>query len=283
VKYINGGPQGPPGPAWQIAHAGDLNLNTVTFGNGKFVAAGDHSTVWHSPDGKTWTQATLSGEADFYRIIFVPEANAGAGQFIAVATEATIWYSPDGVIWTQAGVLDGEDADFRDVIYAAGKYIAIGDDNTISYSTNGTLWQTNTSALFRDDDPDHLILLHPHAIIYDDATGRFIVVTADEDPFQQTGTIFYSSDGWTWLNARIYGPESKKYVVDEGYLATVINTDKGMMAIPFGSGAALFGAPADILWSPSTPSALSGIEWTSLCGFNGGDCPQSKGNKSKSK
>src|SRR5262245_9483477 len=98
VKYsLTGSAEG----AWKDITVGSdlLNLNSVTFGNGKFVAAGDHSTVWYSPDGINWTQAQLSGEADFYKIIFVQEANQGAGQFIAVASEGTIWYSPDGVLW----------------------------------------------------------------------------------------------------------------------------------------------------------------------------------------
>jgi hypothetical protein len=40
-----------------------------------------------------------------------------------------------------------------------------------------------------------------------------------------------------------------------------------MIAIPFGSGDALLDAPADILRSSSSPRALLGIKWISLCGL----------------
>ena len=117
---------------------GNLDLNYVTFGQGRFVAAGNHSTAWYSPDGVNWTQASgLSGEANFFRVLFTQEAHGEAGQFVAVASEATVWYSSDGMTWTQATVLNGESSDFSDVAYGAGKYVAVGAWNTTSYSTDG--------------------------------------------------------------------------------------------------------------------------------------------------
>ena len=276
VKYTKGPPDDENG--WQSITVGNLDLYSVTFGKGKFVAVGEHSTAWYSSDGVTWTQSTnLSGEANFNKVIFVQEAKGGAGQFIAIASESTVWYSADGMSWTQAAVLDGGTADFRDVTYGNGKYIAVGNNNAVSVSTNdGLTWNTDTLALIRNDLPfGGFIDIHPHAVIYDDATGRFIVVTADEDAlFFATGSIFYSSDGYTWTYANIYPDATKKDTQWESYLAAIINTDKGMFAIPYGSGVALAQSPPDILWSPPSPRASSGIDWVSLCGFNGGDCPQ---------
>lgn len=269
VKYAKGAPSG----AWTTVEVGNLDLNSVAFGKGRFVAVGDDSTAWYSADGVTWTQATLSGEADLRRIIFVPEANGGAGQFVAVGSMATIWHSPDGVAWT-VGKSNGGDTLFRDVTYADGTYVAVGDDNTASYSNDGMNWITHPYAFYRDDDREQDILTHPHAVIYDHVTRQFIAVTADLDPFSQTGTIFYTLnrpiDKIVWSNARIFDHDNPNQQINEGYLATVIDTDKGMLAIPFGSGAALADAPANVLWS--SHSAGSGIVWKSLCGFNGGDC-----------
>jgi hypothetical protein len=263
---------------WKDITVGNLNLNSVTFANGKFVAAGDHSTIWYSPDGITWTQAQLSGEADFQKIIFVPEANQGAGQFIAVASLGTIWYSPDGVLWTIATVVNGGETTFVDVTYSKDTYVAVGDDNTASYSIAtanepiGTVWHTNPSALVRAGNPPERIVTHPHAIIYDNnpVSEQFIVVTTDEDPGLQTGTIFYSSDGITWSNATIYDPTGK-FILDASYLATVITTDKGLLAISDGSGTDLADAPVNVMDS-LYESGNVGSNWTALCGFNGGQC-----------
>lgn len=244
------------------------SLNSVVFGQGKFVVVGNDANSWFSTDGQTWTQGSgLAGHANLEKVIFVPEANKGVGQFVAVGGDATIWYSPDGEHWKIAVVTDESDTYFRDVTYGNGVYVAIGDDNTIARSTDeGVTWTANTNALDYEGEGGVVILDHPHAITF--YNNDFIAVTADYGLLAQNGSVFYSKDnGVTWSKSGIvFGNNQTGYCEgndDTGcvnYLAAVVNTDKGMIAVPNGSGDAIEDAPAYILWAPTT-----GSYWFAVC------------------
>ena len=263
------------------------SLNAVAFGQDKFVVVGNDSNVWFSKDGQTWIQSSgLEGHADLEMVIFVQEANGGTGQFVAVGGDATIWYSPNGEQWTIAAVSDPSETYFTDVTYGNGAYVAIGNDNTIARSSDGgKTWVADTYALSFDLGGVD-ILNHPHAITF--YNNNFLVVTADYDPTYQTGSIFYSEDnGVKWSKAGIvYGNNKTGYCEgsdDTGcvnYLAAVVNTDQGMVAVPYGSGDALADAPAYILRAPTT-----GTYWFAVCdlglGYQDGGCFKNPGSTSK--
>jgi photosystem II stability/assembly factor-like uncharacterized protein len=281
-----------PQNKWQYSSNPDVfhaySLNAVAFGQGKFVVVGNDSNVWYSPDGQTWTQSSgLSGHANLEMVTFVQEANGGTGQFVAVGGDATIWYSSNGEQWTIATMSDTSETYFTDVAYGNGTYVAIGNDNTIARSSDGgKTWVADTYALSFDLGGVD-ILNHPHAVTF--YNNNFVVVTANYAPGYQTGNIFYSEDkGVTWHMASVvYGNNQTGYC--EGYnptgcvnyLAAVVNTDQGMVAVPYGSGASLAVAPAYILRAPTT-----GTYWFALCdlglGNLDGGCFQSlKGSTSK--
>ena len=264
------------------------SLNAVVFGQDKFVVVGNDSNVWYSKDGQTWIQSSgLEGHADLEMVIFVQEANGGTGQFVAVGGDATIWYSPNGEQWTIAAVSDSSETYFTDVAYGNGTYVAIGNDNTIARSSDGgKTWVADTYALnFRLGALD--VLNHPHAITF--YNNNFVVVTADYDFLAQTGSIFFSEDkGVTWYKAGVVYAEGKTgYCEGSGtltgcvnYLAAVVNTDQGMVAVPYGSGDALLGAPAYILRAPTT-----GSYWVAVCdlglGYLDGGCFKNPGSTSQ--
>jgi len=242
------------------------SLNSVTFGQNKFVVAGNDSNIWYSVDGQTWAQSSgLEGHANFEKVTFVQEANQGAGQFIAAGGDATIWYSPDGEKWTIATVSDSSETYFTDIAYGNGTYVVIGNDNTIARSSDGKTWVADRYALSFDLAGVD-ILNHPHAVTF--YNNNFLVVTANYDPTYQTGNVFYSEDkGKTWnMSGIVYGNNQTGYC--EGYaptgcvnyLAAVVNTDQGMVAAPYGSGTALADAPAYILRAPTT-----GTYWFAVC------------------
>ena len=65
------------------------SLNTVTYGNGKFVAAGWNSTVNNivtSPDGITWTEQTGPAVIDWRGLTY------GNGVFVAVGYGGDVCY-----------------------------------------------------------------------------------------------------------------------------------------------------------------------------------------------
>jgi len=243
------------------------SLNSVVFGQGKFVAVANDSNIWYSIDGRRWTQSKgLYGHADFQKVIYEPTANNGSGQFVAVGSNATIWYSSSGKEWSIAKLSnDSSETFFTDVVYGKGQFVAIGNDNTVARSADGINWIADTSALYRAEGGVY-ILNHPHAIIY--AYNKYIAVTANFDPLIQDGFIFTSADAVTWNLAPIFGKDNET-AVSVNYLATVINTDRGLLAIPYGSGDALANAPAYILYSSDGSS--TGLRWKALCEL-GFDC-----------
>ena len=175
-----------------------------------------------------------------------------------VGSEATIAYSPNGENWTVAQLSDSSETYFTDVTYGNGTFVAVGNDDTVAWSIDdGRSWTVNTSALESEG-----ILNHPHAVIYDD--NRFIAVTANYHPLYQDGYIFTSTDGQNWLQATIFDAKTKS-PVDENYLATIIKTDQGVLAVPYGTGDALAFSPADIVISNNA------IDWTAVCDL-GSDC-----------
>lgn len=72
-------------------------LNSVTYGNGLFVAVGSSGAIFTSPDGVTWTKRTAAISGNLNSVVW------GKDKFVCVcdgATGASIQTSPDGITWT---------------------------------------------------------------------------------------------------------------------------------------------------------------------------------------
>lgn len=99
-------------------------------------------------------------------------------------------------------------------------------------------------------------------------------MTANYDPTYQTGSAFYSEDkGETWQMAGMVSRDNQTGYCEGyaptgcvNYLASVVNTDQGMVAVPYGSGVAVVEAPAYILRAPTT-----GTYWFAVCDLGLGD------------
>jgi hypothetical protein len=265
------------GHTWKaVNYSFGSDLNSVVYGNGHFVVGGNGTKIWYSPDGQSnWKPATIdqSGSADIEKIIYEPSANGGKGQFVAVGSYATIWTSNDGINWYVSNISwknSAGETRFMDVAYGNGIYIAIGDDNTAAYaqSTQKTV-QNWTADAYSLCDPGNCINNHPKAIIYVPAQKRFVAVAANYDPGWQDGFIFTTNNGTRWDRQPIFGKD-KTSRVRVNYLATVISIGKyGLLAVPYGSGDAVEGVPASILYS--LPNAMEGLTWYAACDL-GFDC-----------
>ncbi|MDR3152065.1 MAG: hypothetical protein LBT85_01180 [Bifidobacteriaceae bacterium] len=114
-----------------------VDLYSITFGNGVFVAVGDSGNIMRSTDlGVTWTSATV-GTISRYGVAF------RNGVFIAVGDNGNIVRSTDlGTTWTSAtvGTISRYGVAFRN-----GVFIAVGDDGNIMRSTDlGATWTSAT-------------------------------------------------------------------------------------------------------------------------------------------
>jgi surface protein len=136
--------------------AADNNWNSVTYGNGLFVAVASWSgvsgdRVMTSPDGITWTIRTSIPNNAWTSVTY------GNGLFVAVAcgVNATvcnstagnrIMTSPNGVDWTtQTTPADNQ---WRGITYGNGLFVAVaqsGTGNRVMTSSNGINWATSTT------------------------------------------------------------------------------------------------------------------------------------------
>lgn len=70
-------------------------INSITYGDGKYVAASSTGNIYTSPDLLTWTIRTSGTTRSLNSICF------GFGYFVAVGETGTIITSPDGINWTR--------------------------------------------------------------------------------------------------------------------------------------------------------------------------------------
>ncbi|MBN2351333.1 MAG: hypothetical protein JXD23_02105 [Spirochaetales bacterium] len=145
----------PDGYSWSgNVGPGGLNLYGVAYGGGTIVAVGDSSTVHHSTDGRTWTQASSppAGPVTLYGVAY------GNSRFVAVSFGGGAFYSADGDVWTSAAAPPsgtGDTDTLRAVVYGDNEFVAVGDANTAHLSdSTGNVWgvdsnpgTTTTSAL----------------------------------------------------------------------------------------------------------------------------------------
>ena len=127
--------------------AADNGWNSVTYGNGLFVAVaftGIGNRVMTSPDGITWTSRTSAADNEWNSVTY------GNGLFVAVAGSGIgnrVMTSPDGITWTSR--TSAADNDWRSVTYGGGLFVAVagsGTGNRVMTSPDGITWTSRASA-----------------------------------------------------------------------------------------------------------------------------------------
>ena len=123
------------------------NWNSVTYGNGKFVAVASSSNkAAYSTDGITWTAATLPSLNYWNSVTY------GNGKFVAIGAEDTtlgiltgydVVYSEDGITWV--GTSTPSASNWKSVDYGNGNFVAISyNSNVAAYSEDGVSWTATT-------------------------------------------------------------------------------------------------------------------------------------------
>jgi hypothetical protein len=85
------------GTTWTLRVPGFNHLNSVTYGNGLFVAVRDSpsgSAIYTSRNGRIWTEQPSPTRKRLWGVAY------GNGLFVAVGEDGTILTSRDGVSWT---------------------------------------------------------------------------------------------------------------------------------------------------------------------------------------
>ena len=101
-------------------------LRSITYGQGKFVAAEAVGNLLWSRDGVSWTNMTVGAGTDFLRSVCY-----GNGTFVGCGSGG-LWTSPDAVAWTKRPV--GTTNALFEVTFGQGKFVVLG--NTISFTSD---------------------------------------------------------------------------------------------------------------------------------------------------
>lgn len=175
-------------------------LRAAAFGNGRFVALGDHDTILVSADAASWTAIPVVigvGGGGGEPVDAMERAHGlseqlrgvafGDGRFVAVGDRGSILTSGDGEIWTPQP--PRRFATFQQIAYGAGRFVAAGPNRTLWTSTDGLVWAEVTGIAWDPALPRGSDLLNGmFGITY--GHGTFVGVGF--------GAIYTSPDGLTW-------------------------------------------------------------------------------------
>ena len=234
------------GTTWTARTATEANTwNSVTFGDGTFVAVSSNGTnrVMTSTDGITWTARTAPASV-------WTSVTYGNGVFVAVAGAGTdrIMTSPDGVTWTARG---SSTDSWTGITYGNNTFVAVGygSTNFVMTSTDGTTW-TNRSI------PASSSGAQWKSISW--GNNKFVAVSLTGGP---TDRVMTSPDGvtWTYAQSTHNGNWSGIAYGNNTFVATASSVGNG-------SGHAMTSTDG-ITWTSRTGAANAG--WTSVV-YGGG-------------
>jgi hypothetical protein len=167
---------------WQETALPDsLVWNSVTYGNGQFVAvAGTATNIYATSfDGKFWTQRTLPVTANWRSVVF------GNGVFVATSWNSNISAtSTDGITWTQQTLPETKfwwTLCFSNGLFTLG---AANNLDTIYTSPDGIAWTQRTMPAFQQWTST--------------AYGNGLFVALGDNTSTGSNISAISTDGITW-------------------------------------------------------------------------------------
>jgi hypothetical protein len=223
--------------------AADNNWQSVTYGNGLFVAvalSGTGNRVMTSLDGITWTARTSAVDNGWKSVTY------GNGLFVAVANTGSgnrVMTSPDGISWTAR--TSAVDNDWLGITYGNGLFVAVaesGAGNRVMTSPDGITWTARTSAAD----------LFWTSVTY--GNSRFVAVAA-------TGSgnrVMTSPDGITWT--------ARTSAVDNTWSSVTYGNGLFVAVSSFGTNRVMT-SPDGIIWTSS--NAVAEYSWNSVTYGNG--------------
>jgi hypothetical protein len=163
------------GNLWEeVSEGTTISLNTLAFGSGMYVAAGEEGTVLTSVSGLLWKEATSGVDVDLY------EAASGGGSYVITGAAGRIITSEDTIVWSNQ---DSQTTAAIDALtYAGNQYLAVDFTGGVIKSSDGQAWTSDGNVGF----------VQPRCVTY--ANGITIVAGAG-------GNIRYSTNGTNWSEA----------------------------------------------------------------------------------
>ena len=273
---------------------GSSSIQSICYGDGKFVAVGGGGKIAYSIDGINWTEADSPfGSSSIDSICY------GDRKFVAGGSGGKIAYSINGINWTEADSPFISKTFIESICYGNGKFVAVGwyttsiglndylPQGTMAYSTDGVNWTSIDSSPFGS--------YYIYSVCYGD--GKFVAgggipsmtITQNRPgnippttvTIDARAKMAYSTDGITWTEVDSTFGSSRIYSIYHGNGKFVAGGTDGKMASstdgsnwtevdsPFGSSgihSTYYGNGNFIAGGGSGKMAYSsdGITWTAV-------------------
>lgn len=162
--------------SWNTTNSqfGSSNINSIVFGNGVFVIAGDSGKIASSVDGITWTlrvsgTTAILGESSAY----------GNGLFVISKKSTSSITSSDGVIWTE-----NTNIPYMKALVYSPSFGFVGlVDKTVKKSVDGVTWSSKTVS-------SSTYSVYTNSISYNNNNEIVFAVGQTSKPY-----AFFSKDG----------------------------------------------------------------------------------------
>jgi hypothetical protein len=120
------------GVDWESQNTPGLQIRSVAFGTGLFVAVGKAGTMLISSNATSWIPIATDSADSLLCVRYAAE------RFVAVGAFGAIWSSPDGRTWTRRE--SGTRQRLRGLTHGNGTWVAVGDHGTILCSRDEEHW-----------------------------------------------------------------------------------------------------------------------------------------------
>lgn len=225
-------------------------LYNLVFGDGLYVAGGEHRSIWISTNGTDWSYPATN--LSIYPYGGDTRVAYGNGVFVGASGEqADILTSPDGWNWTVQSLVTnvGDYVYFNGVTFANGRFVAVAN-TAIATSLNGTNWhvlRTNLSLYSVVGGAGRFVAVGGSTLA-SSADGTNWVSQFSNDP----GTLTDVAYGAGWFVATTAAYSSSPALIKQprpywispdgiNWTRYTVNTPQGMGPIAFGDGAFIAG------------------------------------------
>ena len=169
-------------------------INSVTFGNGVFVAVGGGGRIARSADGKTWTAVT---ETTFGTNAINSVDWGGPSDnriFMAGGENGRMAYSADGTTWTAVSNSTFTTNEINGISWGSDRWVAVGRGRMAYSNADGTSWTGMSS-----NDPFGYGQGSPNLRDAAWGGGRYVIVGPAGGQGHGT-SLAHSANGITWTS-----------------------------------------------------------------------------------
>jgi hypothetical protein len=200
----------------------NTTINSVAYGDNRWVAVGNDGIAAWSDDGKTWTSITGFGDDDDLSSVAY-----GNGRWVAAGSRSKAFWSDDGKTWTAIENTTLGSASINSVAWGNNRWVMVTGSGTGAWSADGKTWTTIGNTTFRSDNSYTSI----SSVAY--GKGRWVIAGG-------SGTGAYSdNNGITWTSV------------------TFNSQDNAISSVAYGKGRWVAGGARFLAWSDD-----NGETWT---------------------